>query len=374
MERGRQRWIGRVSLVYFPNGKRRVATVSGRTKAEARARLREVLRDQEDGVTLTRRDYTVADAVEGWLEHGLVGRSVATVTTRENLARNHLLPELGSCRLVELSAEDVEQWLARRSPVLSTDTVQRLLGMLRAVIRRAQAREYVRRNVALLCDPPKGRAGRPSKSLTLDEAHRLILAAEGTSGPMRAYVVVSLLTGARTEELRALTWDRVHLDGVPVTVDLWRSVRADGEMKTRTSRRTLEIPVRCAEVLRSHRVEQLQTRMVAGGGWEATDLVFTTSVGTALDAANVRRAFRRVVEAAGLDESAWTPRELRHSFVSILSSSGVAIEDISHLVGHASTRVTELVYRKELRPVLTRGAAAMDELFSDRTTGSSVSR
>ena len=48
--------------------------------------------------------------------------------------------------------------------------------------------------------------------------------------------------------------------------------------------------------------------------------------------------------------------ELRHSFVSLLSSSGMAIEDIAHLVGHADTRVTELVYRKELRPVLTRGA------------------
>jgi hypothetical protein len=33
-----------------------------------------------------------------------------------------------------------------------------------------------------------------------------------------------------------------------------------------------------------------------------------------------------------------------------------------YLVGHANTRVTELVYRKELRPVLTRGARAMDAL------------
>jgi hypothetical protein len=41
------------------------------------------------------------------------------------------------------------------------------------------------------------------------------------------------------------------------------------------------------------------------------------------------------------------------------------IEDIAHLVGHANTRVTELVYRKELRPVLTRGAVAMDALFPD---------
>jgi integrase len=78
-----------------------------------------------------------------------------------------------------------------------------------------------------------------------------------------------------------------------------------------------------------------------------------------LDAANVRRSFRRLVAAAGLDATSWTPRELRHSFVSLLSSTGMSIEDISHLVGHANTRVTELVYRKELR----HGAGAMDTLF-----------
>jgi hypothetical protein len=67
--------------------------------------------------------------------------------------------------------------------------------------------------------------------------------------------------------------------------------------------------------------------------------------------------------ARRLDPDEWSPRALRHSFVSLLSSSGVPIEDIAHLVGHASTRVTETVYRKELRPVLRRGAAAKDCLF-----------
>ncbi|MET0993863.1 MAG: hypothetical protein ABWY20_07205 [Mycobacterium sp.] len=47
----------------------------------------------------------------------------------------------------------------------------------------------------------------------------------------------------------------------------------------------------------------------------------------------------------------------------------MSIEDISHLVGHASSRVTELVYRKELRPVLTRGASAMDTLFPREKPG-----
>ena len=98
--------------------------------------------------------------------------------------------------------------------------------------------------------------------------------------------------------------------------------------------------------------------------WPNNDLVFTTQLGTPLDAANVRRAFRQVAEDAGLRAEDWTPRELRHSFVSLLSSAGIPIEDISHLVGHANTRTTEKVYRKELRPVLRRGAKAMDDLFN----------
>jgi len=47
----------------------------------------------------------------------------------------------------------------------------------------------------------------------------------------------------------------------------------------------------------------------------------------------------------------------------------MAIEDISHLDGHASTHVTEKVYRKELRPVLTKGARAMDALFDQSLLG-----
>jgi integrase len=93
--------------------------------------------------------------------------------------------------------------------------------------------------------------------------------------------------------------------------------------------------------------------------------VFTTHLGTALDAGNVRKMFKRVCHAAGTGDS-WTPRELRTSFVSLMSHHGVRIEEIAHLAGHASTRTTEVVYRRELRPVITTGAEIMDDLFRRR--------
>ena len=94
-------------------------------------------------------------------------------------------------------------------------------------------------------------------------------------------------------------------------------------------------------------------------------LVFATSIGTKMLAGNVRRDFRRALALVpDLNPSMWTPRELRHSFVSVLSDAGVPVEDISQLVGHSGTTVTELVYRHQLRPVIQTGAKVMDRLFS----------
>ena len=359
----RQRWMATVDLGFTPLGKRRRAYISAKTKTEAKTKLMALRRDQSDGLPLEQRGYTVGEAVQSWLQFGLVGREPSTVENRRIVAEKHVIPALGSRRLVELTAEEVDAWLAEKARTLSTDSVVRLLSILRSSIHRAQARELVRRNVALLCQPPRGTVGRPSKSLTLDQARAVLAASEGTA--MHAYVVVSLLTGARTEELRALKWDRLDLDGDPPSIEVWRSVRRGGETKTPRSRRTLELPDRARDALRTHCQLQREARLEAGPRWVDQGLVFCTSHGTELDAANVRRSFRAVTRAAGLDSETWTPRELRHSFVSLLSNSGMPIEDIAHLVGHANTRTTEKVYRKELRPVLTKGARTMDAIFKD---------
>jgi integrase len=89
--------------------------------------------------------------------------------------------------------------------------------------------------------------------------------------------------------------------------------------------------------------------------------MFTTHDGAALDAGNVRKMFKRVCKVAGVGDS-WTPRELRTSFVSLMSHRGVSTEEIARLVGHSSTRTTEVVYRRELRSVIATGAEIMDEV------------
>jgi integrase len=183
-------------------------------------------------------------------------------------------------------------------------------------------------------------------------------------------VVLSLTAGIRAEEAREPRWDHVDLDGdpgavrpVPPSVAVWRSVRRGGDTKTGKSRRTLALPRTAARALGEHRRRQAGDRLAAGALWQDHGLVFTSAIGTPLDASNVRREFRKITRAAGLG-TGWTPRDLRHTFVSLMSAGGVPIEEIARLAGHNQTATTELVYRHELRPVIATGAEVMDRILS----------
>jgi integrase len=372
----RQRWMATVTIGYDDRGKRVVRRRFAKTRPRARDLLRELVAELNAGMDVRESTVTVEEAIEDWLANGLPRRSAKTVQKLRTLCQRHLIPRLGARRLRDLTARDVERCLGSLSEELSTNTLGQLHSCLNRAVRRAMSRDLAARNVVELVDIPRGRDGRQSKSLSPEQVDLVLKFTRDDR--MHAYIVMSLFTGARTEELRALTWANVHLEGDAnlagaAYLDLWRSVRAGGDTKTRRSRRTLSLPELCADVLREHRKGQKQDREAAGASWAETDLVFASQVGTELDAANVRRDFRRALQKApGLDAGEWTPRELRHSFVSVMSNAGVPLEEIARLVGHSGTSVTEAVYRHELRPVLQTGAVVLDQLFSPSKSGHGV--
>ncbi|GAA0986494.1 site-specific integrase [Acrocarpospora macrocephala] len=371
-------FTGAISLGFGPDGKRLRLKRKGRTKAEVKDKLIKAVKDLEAGIT-SPDNYLVRGAVEDWLTMGLKGRSEKTITTLRIMADKHVNPLIGKTKVKLLRADDVDAWLDGLTDKLSTRSLQTIHSILKRAIRHAQARDMVLKNVAELVTTPKGRAGRPSKSLTFVQATAVLEAAK--SSPLHTYVVLSLMTGVRTEEARALRWDHIvaWVEDVqgwrPVTeagfdhkkfaIYVWRAERVGGDTKTPKSRRTLELPRLAAQALRRHHKGQAAERLAAGKAWQDHGLVFCTTVGTPWDAANVRRSFRAITKNAGIGEE-WTPRELRHSFVSIMSDNDVPIETIADLVGHAGTRVTEQVYRHQLKPVITRGAETMNTIFGDK--------
>jgi len=361
----KNRYIGAVSVGFGPDGKRLRRKVSGKTKQEVRDKLRALHAELNVGLQSS-AGYTVRTAVEDWLEHGLSGRSARTVQLYRDGVRP-LTDRLGARPLRKLSAADVRSALSTLSDQLSTRSLQIAHNCLVRAIRHAESDDLVGRNVAALVRPPAGHEGRPSKALSVEQAQQLLRAAAGddqatrASHPLHAYVVLLLTTGLRPEEARALRWDHVDLDAR--TVAVWRSDRAGGDTKTPKSRRTLRLAQIAVDALRQRKAAQAAERLKVGELWRDTGLVFTTTIGTMLDQHNIRRGFRQITRAAGLGDE-WVPRELRHTFVSIMSAGGVPVEEIARVAGHKQTSTTELVYRRELRPVITTDAEIMDRIFS----------
>src|SRR6266568_403815 len=117
-------WRGEVTLGYTPDGKRNRRKVSGKTKAAVVDKLRELHRDLDQGIIPKTgyAHYTVRQAAEDWLAHGLDGRSAKTVTENQNVLEP-ILKVIGARKLRDLTTADVRQALAAMAAGYSTAAV-----------------------------------------------------------------------------------------------------------------------------------------------------------------------------------------------------------------------------------------------------------
>jgi integrase len=126
------------------------------------------------------------------------------------------------------------------------------------------------------------------------------------------------------------------------------------------SRRTVDLPQRAVEALRSHRKRQVEEQLRASAQWADNGLVFTTGIGTPIDAQNiVNRHSKPLLRRAGLPNIRW--HDLRHSCFTILLARGTHPKYVQHLAGHASIQLTLDRYSHWMPSMGKHTASAMDE-------------
>ena len=214
-------------------------------------------------------------------------------------------------------------------------------------LRDAERKDLVVRNVASLTDLRRSRPAH-GRSLSEAEANELLQAAKGSR--LELAINIGLQMGLRPGETLGLSWNNVDLERRILVVD--QSLKRErnqlriGGVKTPTSRRSISIPDPLIKLFIEQSHRQKLDQWVSRELWCDTGLVMTTNIGTAVDPSNLRRELRRISSRAGLGN--WSPNALRHSFASILSARGVALESIADAMGHIDTRMTSLVYRHQL--------------------------
>lgn len=127
-------------------------------------------------------------------------------------------------------------------------------------------------------------------------------------------------------------------------------------LKTEQSRRTYRLPTAVTSALKAHKKAQATDRLALGYIYQDHDLVFARDDGQPVHRDQFRIGLAKACKAAGIP--VFSPREMRHTFVSHLSDSGMSIEEIAAAVGHKNSHITETVYRHQIRDEISSAAVA----------------
>ncbi|MGO9974195.1 MAG: tyrosine recombinase XerC [Solirubrobacteraceae bacterium] len=263
-------------------------------------------------------------------------------------ALKHLNERFGRQRLSDITPSDVSRFVAdQRAAGYKGWTIKGHLSTLGSVFKYAGRHlGYVGVNPVTLLDKterPSLEDERPKRVLTAEELRRLIAAVEE---PYKLIFELTAETGARLGEALGIVWGEVDLDAQTVTFTHQLSKGQRVPLKTKRSRRCVEITPTL--------VAKLRAGKLAAADSGDHSYVFTTRNGTPHDHRNVGgRVLARAVKRADVGaierdgtivEPAPTFHNLRHSHGSALIAAGWDIEEVSARLGHADTAVTMSAY------------------------------
>lgn len=360
------RWLGAVTIGQDGTGRVVRKVVSAKTRSEVVRKLKALQRQLDDGLPAPDTKMTVAQLLTRWhddvLRHQVAPSAVVSYWT---VAKHHIIPALGSKKLVNLNTADIDRLLsAKLDSGLSVSTVRRIRSVLGQAIDQGIRWGNVNRNVARLSRAPKEQR-REGRTLTHEQARRLLKELEGDRH--EALYSLMLSTGLRRGEALGLQWR--DFDEKARIISVRRQLKREGgtlvvsDTKTARSRRSVNLPRGLVNLLIELRNRQEEERVVMDELWTDTGFIFTTSFGTPIDPRNLNRDFALVCRRAGLDH--WHPHELRHSAASLMLASGVKLQVVSEVLGHASIRMTADVYGHILAPDREAAADAMDQVLWD---------
>jgi len=361
------RWCAQVNLGYV-NGKRKRKYLYGDTRAEVAAQMTKVQHDlQQYIMPVADERLTVKAFLTRWLEDAAQpSLRGTTYASYKGVVNGHLIPALGRIALVKLTAPDV---LKYQKTKLVSGLSARTVTYHRAILRRALADavkwELVYKNAAALASPP--RAVRHEVSpFTPDEARTFLSKIPGNR--LEALYVMAMGTGMRQGELLGLTWKCVNLDTGTATVKQ-QMQRVNGKLtlvepKTAQSRRTVALPAIVVTALTAHRERQRFERKWAGSRWQDHGLVFTTTIGTPLDSANVTHNFQKALSDAKIRKQRF--HDLRHCAATLMLTQGADLRTIMDVLGHSTITLTANTYAHLTDATRRVAADMMDDVMKAR--------
>lgn len=314
-----------------------------RLALEARSQL-DRGNDPQEGRDLERSSPTLASFAKAYLE------DYAKVHKRswrddQSKIELHILPFFTpERRLCDLQRRDIERFVGAVRKTHSPATANRFLSLLSAMMRRAV-------NLGLLPDNPcrgiprfKEGSG-THRYLSLDEVGRLMVAMDKDPAPaVMAALRFMLLTGCRRSNALRARWEHIDLERRIWFMPMTKSGKPQYSPLSDESIALLR---------------QLKSR-------HASPWVFPSSIDAGKPMKDPRKAFARVLAAAGIRGHVRL-HDLRHTHASLaVSHAGQTLFTVQNLLHHASPQTT-MIYSHMANSTLARASQAVSDVITRAT-------
>lgn len=321
------------------------------TKAEAQAKLHEMLAEINKGTYVEPIDVTLGEYLDKWLR-GVARPRVSdrTYEDYEGQVRNHIKPLIGHLRMVDVHPDDIRGlYASMRQAGISPSTIRHTHVILNSAFRQSiEDRDLVYNPVSAV-DAPKVEPKR-RRALTDEEVSLLLTHAFSIGRPRQRDGIrwlcsfyelyrTALASGLRRGELLALRKSALDLSE---DIGILHVTEAVSSVKVEDGKRTLKRkPPKSERGERDIPIDAVTTQMLRGlCDRNPYDLVFCRTDGSPLDPSTISRTFKRVARQAGIPDVSFHCQ--RHTFVTNLIALGVDPFTVQDMAGHANISTTRI--------------------------------
>lgn len=323
-------WVAKITL---PDGIRREKhskrqDVVKKWLLTARSELRDGVLPKDENITVSQFFTNYKETV--W-KHTMRPN---TLEVRSYLLRKHILPIIGSIKLVGLRPDHLQSLYSKKlDEGLSKLTVLIIHQLIHKALSNAEKWGMVSRNVSNLVEAPK-REKRPMSVWTPEQVLQFLSATK--NHPYWLIWVLAIYGSMRRGEILGIHCEDIDLSKGTIFIQYSVSSRKGGTFlskpKTESSIRMVKIPQDALTALKVY-LDRLNRK---------DGLLFRSSTGNFVHPSNVVRAFKHETKKAGLPRIRF--HDLRHTSVALMAAAGIHAKTVQERLGHAQLSTTLDVY------------------------------
>lgn len=278
---------------------------------------------------------TVSEMIDISLKMNRASRKQLTHEGYERVLNRYVIPIFGKRKIDSIKPSELVSWQNSLLEKLSSKSVSNARIIFNGVFQDALRDEIIGKNPFSIVKAPKQSLKRENNPFSKDEIFKIL---ENSEPKIRAFFAIGFFTGMRTGEITALKWHDIDFKNKTIFVRATRNKGIETTPKTKSSIREIEI----LDVLFPILEEHLKYRT-------NSDYVFTT------------RSNKPYYSAIKISTNYWTKAlkksnikyrnlyQMRHTFASLMISSGEDILWVSSMLGHKNSNITLSTYAKYIK-------------------------